>query len=191
MKYYQLATIFLLLLVLLLGRFFISPALIVHNVWPTAFSDSQWPKAKIYSTYPFNNRAEIVIGAGINDGVKEAMGVMVDGDFLLGQIVKVYENYSVVRTIFDPTWRLSVRIGPREVDALLEGGFVPHLTMIAKDAPIAEGQVVYSASKDFKYGLPLGKIHNITDSSTAVFLEGELETPYSLNQVREVIVISN
>ncbi|MDP3901855.1 MAG: rod shape-determining protein MreC [bacterium] len=188
MRYYQLVIICLLLLILLFGRFLITPQTIIGTIGGDLFIDNNWPQAKIYSTYPFSNRAELLLNVGSRDGAEEMMPVTIDGELLIGQIIKVFDNYSVARTVFDPDWELSVRVGIQQIDALLEGGATPRLTMVAKNKEFMEGQVVYSASKDFRYGTPLGTVEKIEDSPTAVFREAELSVPYNFNDLREVTV---
>ncbi|MDP2696435.1 MAG: rod shape-determining protein MreC [bacterium] len=188
MKYYQLAIIFLLFLILLMGRFLIAPQAIFYSSLESGLEAVEWPKARIYSTYPFSNKAELLINVGVNDGAVESMSVVVE-EFLLGKVTRVFENYSVVKTIFDSSWEISVRVGPQEVDALLEGGPMPRLTMVAKDGEFAVGQAVYSANRDFEYGSIIGYVKAITDNSAAVFREAELVMPYDFNDLRVVTLV--
>lgn len=186
MKYYHLIFIVVLLFVLLFGRFLISPQKLFYELTSPGSAVADFPRVKIYSTYPFNNRGEVVINAGSELGVKEKMAVTVDGKVLFGQIVQVFENYSIVRAFFDKGWQVPVRVGFQETDALLEGGSTPKLTMVAKNKEFNDGETVYSASRDFPYGLPIGKVKKIKDTPTAVFKEAELEAPYSFNDLREL-----
>lgn len=147
--------------------------------------------AKVYSSYPFNNRHEISIAAGKRDGLKELSPVVIDDAILIGQISRVYENYSLVRTIFDSDWRLSVKIGKSGIDALLVGGPEPRLTMIDKNKPVKEEEVVYSASSGFPYGVLIGRVKRVISSPTAVFQEAELSLSYGLdNKITEVRVLT-
>ena len=44
----------------------------------------------------------ISIDLGSDDGVKKGMAATVGGNILLGQVEKVFSNYSLVKTIFTP-----------------------------------------------------------------------------------------
>ena len=115
---------------------------------------------------------------------------MLEPDVFIGRITRVYEDYSLVRTIFDPDWRLSVRIGENGINALLVGGPEPRLTTIDKNKILEEGSAVYSADREIPYGTLIGKIKKIIIAPSAVFQEAELELPYELNnEIRELKVL--
>ena len=148
--------------------------------------------ARIYSTYPLNNRHELTIALGQVDGIKEGMPAVLAGNVVIGQVVKTAANYSSVRTVFDPDWKISVRIGNSASNALLAGGPEPKLTLIDKKFLINEGDVVYSAAKGFPYGAVIGRVGRILDSPTAVFKEAELILPYELdNKITELRVLTS
>ena len=145
---------------------------------------------KVYSTYPFNNRNLIIVNAGFEDRVVEGMTVTADGNFLLGGVIGVSVRSSVVRTIFDKDFSLSVRIGEKEVDALLAGGQNPRLTLVEKTAEIKEGDLVFSVGGGFPYGLKIGQIGAINDRLVGSFKEAELQVPYMLSDLREAAIFA-
>lgn len=145
--------------------------------------------AKVHSTYPFNHRGFFTIAAGAGHGIEAGMAVTADGNYLLGQVAEVFESESVVRTIFDNNWALSVRIGPSEVDALLATGQEPKITLIDKKSAVSEGEWVYSASRDFPYGLKLGTVRGLRNADADQFQEADLDLPYRLNEIKEVAVL--
>lgn len=160
------------------------------NVFQAWRADREIP-AEIHSTYPLNNKKEITVAAGSADGVKKGSPVTVGGKALLGQIIKVFENYSVVRTVFDPEWEFPVRIGDGRVEALMRGGVEPELAMLEKNKPIKEGDLVYAAAKGFPFGLSVGTVKNIRQSETDVFQEAAMATAYNFNDLREVIILND
>ncbi len=163
-----------------------------------------YQRAKVYSNYPFSNKSEIVIDIGSLSGIKEGSAVTADGKNLIGKVKKVYNNISVVQTIFSPDFKIPVRIGLREIDALYTGGLSPRLSLIASPMldiseprsaianpeldiiSIQVGEYVVSASKDFPYGLVLGKIREITAKGR--FKEATLEPIYEIKDLRNVYV---
>ncbi|MBZ1348860.1 MAG: hypothetical protein KY053_01330 [Candidatus Liptonbacteria bacterium] len=163
-----------------------------------------YQRAKVYSNYPFSNKSEIVIDIGSLSGIKEGSAVTADGKNLIGKVKKVYNNISVVQTIFSPDFKIPVRIGLGEIDALYTGGLSPRLSLIANHRldiseprsavtnpeldiiSIQVGEYVVSASKDFPYGLVLGKIREITAKGR--FKEATLEPIYEIKDLRNVYV---
>ena len=139
---------------------------------------------KIFSTYPFNIKNQLTINAGEKQGVKKGTTATIGENILVGQIIEVFENYSVARTIFDPKWQLPVRIGEEEVNGLLQGGNEPKITLIEK--PVKAGDIIYSAVADFPYGLKIGEISEIKETSSGIFKEAEVKVSYNINELREV-----
>ncbi|HEY4475785.1 MAG TPA: rod shape-determining protein MreC [Candidatus Paceibacterota bacterium] len=145
--------------------------------------------AKIYSTYPFNNRGLVSINAGASSGVVQGMAVTIQDYFLLGYVAEAKDRYSLVRTVFDSGWELPVKIGDDAVDALFVGGREPKLTLITEDKEIEAGQVVYSASKDFPYGLKIGEIKEVFDGQNFAFKEASLNTAYPFSVLSDAAVV--
>lgn len=145
--------------------------------------------AKIYSSYPFNTRNLLTVNAGAKNGVAEGMPVSADGNFLLGGVFEVLENISIVRTIFDKDFSLSVRVGQKEANALLAGGQTPRLTLLEKSADIQSGDLVYSATRGFPYGMKIGEVGQVIVSPPGAFKEAELLLPYQINDLREVAIL--
>ncbi len=153
--------------------------------WP-----SKYLKASVYSRYPFNLKNEFLINIGANLGLKGGEAVLV-GKVLVGQVDKVFENTALVRTVFDERWKEAVRIGGGGIDALLEGGNTPKATLIVKDAKISEGDVVYNASPEFPYYLPIAEVKEIKISKDQIFKEAVLGFGYDLGQIRVVLILEN
>ncbi len=145
--------------------------------------------AKIFSTYPFNFKNQLIVDAGEQQGVKKSAAATVGENILLGQIVEVFKNTGVVRTIFDPNWQLSVRIGKDEINGLFQGGNEPKITLIEK--PVNVGDAVYSAGSEFPYALEIGEISEIKESAGGIFKEAAIRMPYNVNDLREANIIIN
>lgn len=146
-------------------------------------------EAKVFSAYPFNIKNTITVSGGSKDGIKENMPALVGENILVGRVLKVFPDYSVVQTVFDPSWQMSVRIGASETDGLLEGGNEPKAALIEKSKPCEEGDAVYSASRDFPYGLKIGEVLRVKDDSAGVFKEAILKVPFNSNELRNVRIL--
>lgn len=139
--------------------------------------------ADVYSRYPFNFKNELLADAGVGDSVKKNGAAIFEG-MLVGKIVEVREQAAVVQTVFDPGFSIPVRIGKSRTDALLVGGVEPKLTMIPKNSDVNPGDLVYSASADFDYGLLLGTAGTPAISGTNVFSEAPLILGYNPSDIR-------
>ncbi len=145
---------------------------------------------QVFSSYPFNNKNLLSINVGANQGIKELMPVTLGGYTLVGQVSKVFKNYSLVRTIFSPDWQIPVRIGEKKIPALLAGGPSLRLTMIVNDKPIFENQPIFAASQDLPYGLSIGMVTDIQNNSdTGVFQEANVNLDYDFDNLTELFVL--
>ncbi len=144
---------------------------------------------KVFSTYPFNIKNQIVVDAGEAQGIKNLMPALFGNNILLGQIIKVSKNTSIIQTIFDPDWQLPVRIGENEISGLLQGGNEPRITFIEKDKPINTGDIVYSAGQGFPLKLKVGEISEIKESAPGVFKEAVLAVPFNIGALRKVEIL--
>ena len=145
---------------------------------------------QVFSSYPFNNKNLLSINVGENQGIKELMPVTLEGYTLVGQISKVFKNYSLVKTIFSPDWQIPVRIGEKKIPALLVGGPNLKLTMIVNDKPNFENQPIFAASQDLPYGLNIGAVTDVQNNSdTGVFQEANIDLDYDFDNLTELSVL--
>lgn len=149
-------------------------------------NDNHYLTAKVFSTYPFNIKNQITINIGEKQGIKKLAQAVLGKDILVGQVLEVFENYSIVKTIFDPTWQLPVRIGKDEIIGLFHGGGEPKVVLIDKEKSIQARDIVYSVSSEFSYGLKIGEISEIKETSAGVFKEAILKMPFNVNELRTI-----
>jgi len=145
--------------------------------------------AKVFSTYPFNIKNIITINAGEKQGIKKSMVATVGENILLGQVTDVFENFSVIQTIFDPAWQLPVRIGKEEINGLFKAGNEPKVILIEKEKQIQTDDIVYSASQEFPYGLKIGEVAEIKETAAGVFKEAVLKMPFNVGELREIKIL--
>jgi cell shape-determining protein MreC len=146
-------------------------------------SKAKFVAGDVFSRYPLNLKDQILVDVGSADGVKFGGAAISDG-ILVGKVVGVSGDTSVIQTVFDPSFSIAVRIGKSKTDALLRGGVEPKLTLIPKTSVVEVGDAVYSASKDFEYGLPLGVLGPIGPTSQNIFSEADLILSYSPADLR-------
>ncbi len=142
--------------------------------------------ARVYSTYPFNFKNTVTINKGSKQGINKGMIAYWGDNILIGQVTDVYDDYSVIKTVFDPNWQLPVKIGNDKINGLFKGGNTPKITLIEK--PINSGDPVFTASSDFPLDLKIGEIQNIKQSAGGVFEEATIKTPYNFNEIEDIFV---
>ncbi|MBI2010789.1 MAG: rod shape-determining protein MreC [Candidatus Colwellbacteria bacterium] len=143
-------------------------------------------KIKVYSSYPLNTRSEIAIAGGASRGIEIGDIVTSGENIIVGKVTKVFKSSAVLRTIFDPSWEIPIRIGKSEVDALLESGAELRATLIAREAPIETGEPVITAGADLPYGLMVGFIKEIKETPGSTFKEAIIEPSLRLQDLRDV-----
>lgn len=154
-------------------------------------ADSRYAYAKVFSLYPFNVKSRIYINLGSKDGVILGQPVMFSKTALIGQVSAVNVDSSEVITFYDSKYSLPVKIGSKGIDGLLQGGVTPQVGLIDKNKPVAVGDPIVSASKDFSYGLYIGTVKSVTEDSSGTFFKTEIDLPYFLSDLSEVYVLKN
>lgn len=147
-------------------------------------------RAIVYSRYPMNLKNELLVNAGRNEGVHAGQAV-VFGKVLIGKVEKVFDDTALIETIFDNRFETTVRVGGAGVNALLQGGAMPKLSLIPKNADIKKGDIVYSASPSFPYGLTVSEVNEVKISSDQLFKEASLNFSYDINGVQTVLIAKN
>lgn len=146
--------------------------------------------APVYALGPGPYRYDLRVSEGSDAGLAPGMTAVLPDEsltpVLVGRVASVTGGSATIETIYDPAWKTAVRIGTSSVDALLVGGLTPTLTLIAKGAPVGEGDAVVSSDAAFPYGLALGTVTDIRDAEDGVLREATLSTPYSLGGLRAV-----
>lgn len=160
------------------------PSRVVGNAYATL-------EAKTFSSYPFSNRSLIAVNAGRVHGVQIGMPVLVDGDILLGHIIRTGTYYSIVQTIFDPKWSMAVHVGEERTEGLFVGGVVPEVQLIEQEISLETGDEIRSASPLAPLGLRLGTIDEIHDDPAEAFQETTVVPAFRMGSVRLVSIITN
>ena len=150
-------------------------------------SPKNYLESRVFSTYPFNVRDVLVIDKGSADGVKKGQAVVLKDNIFLGQVAGVSENSASIRTVFDPNWQLSVKIGENKINGLFDGGNDLKITLIEK--PVRPGDAVFLASKDLPLDLKIGDIQSIKEDQGGIFKEAAVSVPYNVSELESVYLI--
>jgi rod shape-determining protein MreC len=144
-------------------------------------------RAMVYLQYPFGFKNELLVNAGTNEGVATGSVVTFQGIFV-GVVAQTFSDSAIVQTVFDPTFKMPVRIGSQGVDALLVGGDDPAATSISKSATVVAGDVVVTAAPGIPYGLPVGSVNATTTSADNLFQDASLNFAYDENNIQTVLI---
>ena len=159
---------------------------VVADELPTSSPDTV--RAMVYSSYPLNFKDELMVNAGTVDGVAAGDAVVFRSN-LIGAVAQTSAHSSAVQTIFDPDFKLPVKIGAKGYDALLIGGSYPMIESIAKTAIVAQGDIVVSAAAGMPYGIAIGTIGNAALAPDSLFEEAPLSFPYDIGAVQTVEIV--
>ena len=146
-------------------------------------------RAMVYAQYPFGFRNALLLNSGANNGVTTGSTITFD-DIFIGTVSQVFATTASVETVFDPAFKMPVRIGAAtsSFDGLLVGGAEPRITSISKDASLTVGDIVYTAAPKMPYGLPIGTVASIAISGDRLFQEASVNFAYDINQVQTVLI---
>lgn len=147
--------------------------------------------AMTYSTYPFNAKQTLTISAGAAQGILPRMPVLSADEIFVGRVVEVFQDAAAVETVFDPGFEMPVRIGKEGIDAIMRGGTAPFLDLIPKGAHVSDGDSVFTSGTVAPFGTPLGTVGSVRNQDYEAFQSAALELPYALNDLREVLVVTN
>ena len=142
-----------------------------------------------------NLNNKIFIDLGEKDGIKVDM-IAVYGDYLVGKIIDVYSDYSVVELITNPNSVISAKTeadilgiarGSDEEDGLLY--FQPSIV----EDNLKEGEeIVTSGISDiYPEGIKIGKIENIDDRESYSYKRIIIKPAFESKDLRELIVIGH
>ncbi|OGZ52820.1 MAG: hypothetical protein A3B25_01030 [Candidatus Ryanbacteria bacterium RIFCSPLOWO2_01_FULL_48_26] len=144
-------------------------------------------EAIVYSRYPLNFKSELLVNAGAREKISKGRAVIFGG-MLIGKVSEVFEETSLVQTVFDERFQLAVRIGKDGAQALLQGGSFPTLSLISPTETIQPGDIVYSTGVDFPYGLPVAEIKDVRVSDDKLFQISTLDIPYDIGRISAVFI---
>lgn len=145
----------------------------------------------VHSEYPFNDKRELVVGAGTLAGLKPGLVVLSGDGVLVGKIVAATKYQSRAQTMFDPKWLTSVSIGAKNIRAVLKGGSPPHLELVPADAPLETGDIVKSISPDLPIHTPIGTIAELKDKSGTIWGNVSVAPFFAAEDITAVRVLTD
>ena len=142
-----------------------------------------------------NLNNKIFIDLGKKDGIKVDM-IAVYGDYLVGKIIDVDSDYSIVELITNPNFVISAKTeadilgiarGSDEEDGLLY--FQP--SIVEDTLKKGEEIVTSGVSNIFPEGIKIGKIENIDDKENYNYKKITIKPAFESKDLKELIVIGH
>lgn len=141
------------------------------------------------------NRQIIYLDKGSKNGIKEEMPVIVGEGFLVGKVIKVYQNSSEVELILDKNNKINAEIQETQIKGIVQGeyGTSAIMGLIPQVAEVKEGQTVITSGLGGIYprGLLIGYIQKTEITVDQLFQKASLNLPIDFKNLRMVWIIKN
>jgi len=146
--------------------------------------------ANIIGRDPVKWNLEFKIDKGEKDGVKKGMAVIYK-DQIIGKIYKTEKNFSIVKTIYDPSTVVGVMIWETKDYGIVKGAF-DHIEMayIFSDHGIKTNHNVITSGIDeyIPYGLKVGYISHLEEKNVLAFTRIKVYPMVDLSNMEGVAV---
>ena len=134
----------------------------------------------------------IIIDKGSGDGLVKGSPVLVC-EGIVGQIIKVAENYSRVLLITDRNSAVDALVQNSRVRGIVKGtntDICSFVYALRKDE-VKEGQLIISSGLDqvFPKGLKIGKVLKVTKTHSQIFQDISIQTSVDFDKIEEVLVL--
>ena len=153
---------------------------------------SSYVPAMVFSRYPENFRSELFLDVGSDEHIATGSAVVIEpatsSYILIGTVKNVFAHTALVETVFDPDFKMPVRIGTKGSDGLFVGGANPSVMSIQKSAVINPGDIVITADSAIPYGLPVAQVVSTSISPDSLFKQASLSFSYNIGSIQAVLV---
>lgn len=160
----------------------------------------EWLAARVVSYPPIGPYRILTIDKGAGSGVRRRAPVIAP-DGLVGQVVRVLEDYSQVLLITDPTSAVDGRLEKTGARGLIVGKavklglnrdlFLSAFEYLSQATEIEEGAVVVTSGLDGVYppGIPIGSVHGKKKKKYDVFQQAEVIPAVDFYKIQQVLVL--
>ena len=148
--------------------------------------------AKVLNMGISSNISSITLNVGSDDGVKDNQPVLVP-DGVIGKTLVVGKSTTIVQSIYDPNYRLSVRIYPSGSTGILRylNSNICEIREIQKNSEIAIGDNVVTSgfSQIYPDDLPVGKVIQLIEERGSFQKVAKIKISPNLGSVLNAFVI--
>ncbi len=138
-------------------------------------------------------RPRVVLNAGSNQGVTVGQPV-IDAHGIMGQVVEVMANTSVVMLITDPTHAIPVMVERSGLRTIAYGtGAIGRLELpnipISADVQVGDRLVTSGLGGRFPAGFPVGEILSISTDASSLFASAQARPAAALDRSDDVLLL--
>lgn len=138
-------------------------------------------------------RDVLIIGSGLDDGVREGFPVVALDKALVGRVIETYPKFSKVILATSKDVSFDVQFGNELTDGLArgQGNSSLLLDLVPKDKIINPGDVVVTSSLGgiFPEGLIVGDIRDVQKSDAQMFQKAAILPAFNISIASDVFVI--
>ena len=138
-------------------------------------------------------RPRVVLNVGANQGVTVGQPV-IDAHGIMGQVVEVLANTSVVMLVTDPTHAIPVMVERSGLRTIAYGtGAIDRLELpnipISADVQVGDRLVTSGLGGRFPAGFPVGEILSITTDASSLFASAQARPAAALDRSDDVLLL--
>jgi len=137
----------------------------------------------------------LLINKGSEDGIVPGLSVITSQKTLLGQIGKVYKDFSEVVLITSKESSFDAKITEKEIYGVVkgEGNLKASLSLLPKEEDISEGETIVTSALGgiFPPKLLVGRIKEIKKTDIESFQTAELTLGFDLGELENLFIITN
>ncbi len=149
--------------------------------------------ARVIRIEPVGWPTSILLDSGKEQFIEKGMVVLDQNGSLVGRVIKVNKNTSLVRTLLHPKSKVSVLIESTRDVGILSGGHPGSLGLnyLPKESGVRKGDIMLTSGLSTLYpkGLPIGKVLKIAKKKTFFFLNVTVNPAVSFSKLEEVLII--
>lgn len=135
----------------------------------------------------------ILIDSGKKEFIREGMTALDRNGSLVGRVVRVDEDTSLVMTLFHPESRVSGLIQRTREVGILAGGHPGSLKLnyLPRESDVKRGDIMLTSKLSALYseGLPIGKVLKIREVNSSLFLDIIINPSASFSKLEEILII--
>ncbi|MBU0971187.1 MAG: rod shape-determining protein MreC [Proteobacteria bacterium] len=160
----------------------------------TSAAPNTYVAAQVIARDPSPWFKTIMIDKGESDGLVKGYPVLVS-EGIVGQIIKVSENYSRVLLITDRNSSVDALVQNSRVRGMVKGNNEEKCTFVyaLRKDEIKAGEMIVSSGLDqvFPKGLKIGRILDVEKTQSQLFQDITIETSVDFDKLEDVLVFKN
>ncbi|MDD4335561.1 MAG: rod shape-determining protein MreC [Desulfotomaculaceae bacterium] len=151
--------------------------------------------ASVIGRDPGNWFGTITLNRGSSEGIRENMSVLTP-EGLVGRVIAVSASTCEVLLITDPRSGVGSLVQDTRTPGIVEGvagaAGIARMIHLPNNALVETGQAVVTSGQGslFPKGIPVGRINNVQNEPSGLFLSAEISPFANLNNLEEVIIVT-